>query len=109
MRLVRTGDYVADAADVFTSKEQAVAEAEIAAAPLRWPVVPETGGVRKARAGRGGKGKSGGARVIYYYVSARATVYLLIAYAKSAKEDLSPKERRLLKAWTKEMREKGDD
>jgi hypothetical protein len=108
MRLFRTEQYVADAAEVFTSKERADAEAEIAAAPLRWPVVPETGGVRKARARRGGKGKSGGARVIYYYVSARATIYLLMAYAKSTKEDMTAKERRLLKAWAKEMREKGD-
>jgi mRNA-degrading endonuclease RelE of RelBE toxin-antitoxin system len=105
MRLLRTEDYKADAAKVFTAEEQEAAEAEIASDPLRWPVVPETGGVRKARARRSGKGKSGGARVIYYYVSARATIYLLMAYAKTVKEDLTAKERRLLKAWTREMRE----
>jgi hypothetical protein len=108
MRLLRTDEYKADAAEVFTAEEQAAAETEIAADPLRWPVIPETGGVRKARAKRGGRSKSGGARVIYYYVSARAAVYLLMAYAKAAKEDLNAKEKRRLKAWTKEMREKSD-
>ena len=108
MRLLRTDEYKADVADVFTAEEQSAAEVEIAANPLRWPVVPETGGVRKARARRGGKGKSGGARVIYYYVSSQASVYLLMAYAKAVKQDLHAKEKRRLKALTKEMRETSD-
>ncbi len=39
----------------------------IAADPAAYPVIPGTGGVRKARWTRQGKGKSGGVRVIYYY------------------------------------------
>ncbi|HYB55812.1 MAG TPA: addiction module toxin RelE, partial [Alphaproteobacteria bacterium] len=48
-----------------------------------------TGGARKARAARGGKGKSGGARIIYYVVVRRGVLYLIDVYAKSAKEDLT--------------------
>jgi hypothetical protein len=48
----------------------------------------------QARAARGGRGKSGGARVIYYVVTRRGVLYLLDAYAKSAKEDLTDAEKR---------------
>jgi hypothetical protein len=66
---------------------------EIALAPTAWPVIADTGGARKARAARGGRGKSGGARVIYYVVTHRGVLYLLDVYAKSAKEDLSDAEK----------------
>jgi hypothetical protein len=48
-----------------------------------------------ARRGRpaGGRGKSGGARIIHYLVSRRAVLYLLDVYAKSAKEDLTDAEK----------------
>lgn len=89
MRLLRTDEYNGDVADIFTGEEQAVAESEIMADPLRWPVVRNSGGVRKARARRAGKGKSGGARIIYYVVSRRGVIYLMHAYAKSAKQNLT--------------------
>ncbi len=66
---------------------------EIALAPTAWPVIAGTGGARKARAARGGRGKSGGARIIYYVVTREDVLYLLDVYAKSAKEDLSDAEK----------------
>jgi hypothetical protein len=94
MKVVATHGYERRATKVFTPTERAAAELEIALAPTAWPVIPDTGGARKARAARGGRGKSGGARVIYYVVSRRDVVYLLDVYAKSAKEDLSDAEKR---------------
>jgi hypothetical protein len=75
---------------VFTAAEQAAAEQEIAADPTAWPVIPRSGGLRKARAARGGKGKSGGARVIYFHVAEDGAIYFLFAYAKNVQEDLRP-------------------
>jgi len=65
-----------------------------ALAPKAWPIIVGTGGARKARAARGGRGKSGGARVIYYVVSRRDVLYLLDVYAKSMKENLTNAETR---------------
>ncbi len=59
-----------------------------------WPMIRGTGGARKARAARGGRGKSGGVRIIYFVVSRRGVIYLLDVYAKSEKEDLTDAERR---------------
>ena len=57
--------------------------------PNEGPVIEETGGVRKLRVGLQGRGRRGGARVIYYYRSAKGRVYLLYAYAKNEADDLS--------------------
>jgi hypothetical protein len=52
-----------------------------------------TGGVRKLRWGRGGRGKSGGVRVIYYFHSEVMPLYLLTVFGKNEKADLSKAER----------------
>src|SRR5438067_12974178 len=89
MRVVATRGYDRRTRKLFTPAERTVAELEIALAPTAWPVISGTGGARKARAARGGRGKSGGARIVYYVISRKDVLYLLDVYAKSAKEDLS--------------------
>ena len=49
--------------------------------------------MRKLRWGRGGRGKSGGARVIYYFHSEAMPLYLLTAFGKSERAGLSKAER----------------
>lgn len=44
-----------------------------------------------------GRGKSGGARVIYYYLSADGAIYLVSLYAKNVQENLSAKQTKQLK------------
>ena len=60
-------------------------------------VVAETGGVRKVRWGLSGSGKRGGARVIYYYHSERLPLFLLTAYRKNEKANLTQAERNTIK------------
>jgi hypothetical protein len=99
MRVVATRGYDKRARKVFTPAERAAAELEIALAPAAWPVIAGTGGARKARAARGGRGKSGGARIIYYVLTRRGVLYLLDVYAKSAKEDLNEGEKREIRSF----------
>lgn len=49
---------------------------------------------RKLRFAAAGTGKRGGGRVVYYYLDDATPVYALLAYAKSARTDLAPAERR---------------
>lgn len=49
-----------------------------------------------------GRGKRGGARVIYYYLDETIPIYALLVYAKNVKTDMTPDEKRaaeLKKAW----------
>ena len=65
----------------------------IAANPLEGEEIPGTGGLRKVRWKRAGMGKRGGTRVIYYFYNESAPLYLLHAYAKAQKDDLTPHEK----------------
>ena len=66
--------------------------------PLAGDKIPGTGGVRKLRFSTSGRGKRGGARVIYYYLDEAMPVYALLAYTKATKTDLTPNERRVVSA-----------
>jgi len=57
-------------------------------------VIPGGGGARKLRWAAKGRGKRGGARVIYVYVVNAARVYLIRCYAKNVKTDLTPDEKK---------------
>jgi hypothetical protein len=62
-----------------------------------------TGGVRKVRVGRGGRGKSGGGRVVYLYHDANRPIFLLAAFAKNEKSNLSKDERNKLAKFVKTL------
>ena len=74
-------------------------EAAIAAAPDAGDVIKGLGGARKIRFAMGGKGKSGGDRAIYVVIRIHDTVYLLLAYAKSAQVEISNAQRKAIKAF----------
>lgn len=67
--------------------------------PQRGEIMPGTGGFRKLRweDNRRGKGKRGGLRVIYYYLSADYQVWLFTIYDKDEMADLTAAEKRQLK------------
>ncbi len=61
--------------------------------PKTGDLMEGTGGVRKLRWGRGGKGKSGGVRVIYYFYDDAMPLYLLTLFAKGDQDNLSKAQR----------------
>lgn len=50
----------------------------------------------EARWARRGQGKSGGFRVIYFYLAIPGRIYMAAIYAKSRQESLSPREQNTL-------------
>ncbi|WP_277973378.1 type II toxin-antitoxin system RelE/ParE family toxin [Pantoea agglomerans] len=66
----------------------------------RGDTISQTGGCKKIRWSRPGMGKRGGVRIIYYVRSASGKLYLLLVYPKNAKDDLSEKEKAILKAFS---------
>ena len=67
--------------------------------PEMGDVMPGTGGFRKVRweDTRRGKGKQGGLRVIYYYLSADHQIWLFTLYDKDEAADLTTREKGVLK------------
>lgn len=62
--------------------------------PMAGDEIPGTGGVRKIRVPVAGRGKRGGARVIYYYLDETIPLYALLVYAKNTRADMTPDEKR---------------
>ena len=65
--------------------------------------VPLGGGVRKVRIARPGRGKSGGARMVFLSAGEKIPVFLLTIFAKNEKATLSVRERTALIAAAKEL------
>ena len=104
VRVFVTSRYEWEVRRLLTERGQAALQLAIAADPEAHPIVPGTGGVRKARWSRQGKGKSGGVRVIYYYwrtIEEIATevldpeVYLFSMYGKNDQSDMTQKRQQL--------------
>ena len=72
------------------------------------PVIVGTGGARKARMKRSGRGKSGSYRVIYYLYVAN-TVWLITIYDKVRQEELTAAEKSRIRYFVTAIKEKSGD
>jgi len=66
-------------------------------------LIKGTGGVRKLRWARSGRGKSGGFRVIYYFHSQEMPLYLLTLFGKKEKANITKKERNILSGMVRDL------
>ncbi len=71
--------------------------------PSSGDLIQGSGGIRKLRWARGSKGKSGGVRVIYYFHSEMMPLYLLAAFGKNEKANISADEKTLLSKSVKKL------
>lgn len=81
---------------LFSEAERADIVSAIAFDPEAGDLMPGTGGYRKRRFARAGMGKRGGARVVYLLGSSDYPIFLITAYAKSEKGNLSKAEQNAL-------------
>lgn len=98
LTVAETPTFIRQAAKIWSDEEHAALVDHVARNPEAGVVIPDTGGVRKMRWARQGGGKRGGARVVYFYHQPDAPLYLLLAYAKAQREDMTPEEKRLVAA-----------
>jgi hypothetical protein len=104
-------EYIRRATKLLSQPERNDVIDYVAATPKSGDLIQGTGGVRKLRWARRGRGKSGGVRVIYYFHSEAMPLYLLTVFGKGEKTDLSQAERnelaklvQVLKGFAKESR-----
>jgi hypothetical protein len=92
VELIETSIFSKQIAALLGDEEYGEFQFRIAAHPEAGAVIRGSGGIRKIRIAVGSRGKSGGARVIYYWAARRDVILLLYAYAKNRMADLTPKQ-----------------
>ena len=64
---------------------------------IRGDLIQGTGGFRKIRMKLPGRGKSAGARVVYFHLKDRGAVFLFLLYTKSGQSDLTAEQKAALR------------
>lgn len=73
--------------------------------PKLGDTISGTGGIRKIRIPISNIGKRSGCRVIYVDIEVKECIYLLNVYSKNEKEDLTAKEKKMLKKLVSVLKE----
>jgi hypothetical protein len=100
LTVVETPEFLSATRKLMDDEERAVLVDYLALNPTAGDLVPGTGGVRKLRWALDGRGKRGGARIVYFYHGAALPLFLLTAYAKNERANLSAADRNDFKALT---------
>lgn len=98
MLFIETSMFTRLLAGLMSDEEYSRFQVELARAPTSGDVIEGTGGLRKVRVALPGRGKRGGARVIYYYFSSDSKIVLLLVYSKNVQGNLTQSQKNALRA-----------
>jgi hypothetical protein len=102
MEIVETSVFTKQIRSLLKDDEYQELQERLVAYPLAGVLIRGSGGLRKLRWAIEGRGKSGGIRVIYYYVAPDDRIFMLVAYGKGARDNLTDKEVAALRRLVKE-------
>jgi mRNA-degrading endonuclease RelE of RelBE toxin-antitoxin system len=105
MLLVETPIFTERVLQVLSDDEYRGLQFFIAQHPEAGDLIPGSSGLRKLRWKIAGKGKRGGTRIIYYWVTRRDTVILIFIFKKSERSDLTKDQLKKLRAMVEEKLE----
>jgi hypothetical protein len=94
--IVSLSGYESQVSALLNEEDRMAMEFFVACGPEDHPVIPGSGGFRKVRWARRGKGKSGGFRLVFFFLAGPGRIYMAAIYAKSQRETLSAADRNVL-------------
>ena len=95
--------FIRCAESLFTDEDLAELQLTLLKNPSAGDLIRSGKGLRKLRVPLLGRGKRGGARVIYYHWVSEQQCYLVYAYAKNVVADLTPEQLQRLAALMEEV------
>lgn len=98
MIFIETTIFTEDVKTHLEDEEYRKLQHYLAEHPEAGDLIEETGGLRNVRWAAKGKGKSGGVRVIYYHVTHKEQIRMLLIYRKGIQDTLTKKEKAVLKS-----------
>jgi len=96
VEFVRFPAFEKSAAGLLSEVDILDLEMHLAVHPHAGDLIPGGRGLRKLRRPAKGRGKRGGARVIYYHVNSQHLILLIVASAKNEQEDLDRRQLQIL-------------
>ena len=103
MEFIETHTFTRLVTELLADEEYREMQYALLENPERGDIIRGGGGIRKLRFAVQGRGKSGGVRVIYYWIKDKHLIYMLLIYSKSKKDDLTDKETAILRELVKEL------
>jgi len=103
VEFIETATFTKMVTTLLTDDEYRALQNELVEAPELGDLIKGGGGIRKLRHAIQGRGKSGGVRVIYYWIKDNQQIYMLVVYPKSKKDNLTDKETAILREFVKEL------
>ncbi len=104
MVIIETPIFTKLITDLMSDGEYKDLQEALVTRPDMGVLIKNSGGLRKVRWSAEGRGKSGGVRVIYYWMSADDQLYMLLAYAKNEQENLTDVQvsalRKIVERWS---------
>ena len=94
---LETGAFTARIGRLLDDEGYRALQAHLVRQPTSGDVITGTGGLRKLRWGREGRGKRGGIRVIYFWHAMSRRMLMLFAFAKNEVSDLTAEQKRVLR------------
>ena len=107
VRIFATRTYERVVRKLMSEAERQNMEAAIVADPGRASLIRGTGGIRKLRWKGSGRGKRGGIRTIYFHHVGPEAIYILTAYAKADRDELTAADRKALSRLVAAIKKEG--
>jgi mRNA-degrading endonuclease RelE of RelBE toxin-antitoxin system len=105
MVFVELTPFVAFRDEYWTDEDFRGLQNFLLASPDAGDLIRGGAGLRKLRWAAQGRGKRGGARVIYYWNVTKQHIYLIYGYVKSKREDLTPQQLKVLAELMKDVKD----
>ncbi len=105
MVFIESKAFTKAAQELLTEEEMMNLQKGLLQNPKRGVIIPGTRSLRKLRLGLSvrGKGKRGGARLIYFFFELKSHLHLLLIYPKGKKDDLTAAEKKVLNTLVEEI------
>jgi hypothetical protein len=97
MVFVETSYFTKRVVELLSDEEYRLFQAALTAHPDMGDVIPGGGGLRKVRWTFGGRGKSSGVRIIYYWARPQERFLMLFIFPKAERVDLTPAQLQMLR------------
>ena len=102
--VVETQSFIRRAVKLLSDDERKELIDYLAFNPESGDLIPGTSGVRKLRFAAKSKGKSGGVRVIYYFLDEGTPLFALLVYGKGEQVNLISEQKKVVRAFAEAIK-----